>query len=178
VFPTNGSETAARSVGKNEKTARRCPATKTGRIRPLRRTGTDNDTFNRNRNYERTADHRPDLRFRRHARPRKHAGIRLHPRRRQEQQGVLARRQPTGRGAGRRHGADLHGPHDPGGAVERPVPATRSVPGVGPPRDPLQRSPGVVRTHQRLRRGAGHPHPALHQLLGPEGDHRRHGDRP
>lgn len=42
----------------------------------------------------------------------------------------------------------------------------------------LQRSPGVVRTHQRLRRGAGHPHPALHQLLGPEGDHRRDGDRP
>ena len=113
-----------------------------------------------------------DLRLRRYAGDRPHAGVRFHSRRRPEQQGVLERRQFAGRGAGRRHDAHLHGQDARSGALAQTVAAPRGVPGVGTQHPALSGREGVVRPHQRLCRRAGRARAALHQFVGLEGDDR------
>ena len=137
-----------------------------------------NTTHNGNHRQERQqrqeANGSPHIRFRRHAGPGQHAGIRLHPRRGQEQQGVLERGQLAGREAGCRPRARLHGPHDTGGAEQGPLAAARGVPGVGPQHTLLCGRRGVVHAHEPLCRRARAAAAALHQLVGPARDHRGH----
>ena len=109
--------------------------------------------------------------------PRQHAGVRLHTRRGQKQQGILDGGQHAGRRTGCRHGTDLYGTHVTGSQVERAVAAARGISGFGTPRDALQGREGVVCADQRLRRRTRDKNPALHQLVRDEGDHRRNSDR-